>query len=105
MWTGEYLQDKKVYTKMIDCGALPNKTSKVIGGYIPDDTTLDYIWIDVSNSFGFNDGSKIPLPYSDSYSSNSICVKLTGYGKTITITTGADWSKYASIVTIKYTTK
>lgn len=106
VWTGEYLQGKKIYTKMIDCGALPNKKSKIVGGYIPAGVNLDYIWIDVSNSFGFNDGAKIPLPYADQYAvSNSIRIRLTGYGKTITIDTGADWSNYAAIITVKYTIK
>lgn len=105
-WTGEYLQGKKIYIKMVECGALPNKASKGISGYIPDGVDLDYIWIDVSNSFGFNNGAKIPLPYADMYAvSTSIRVRLTNYGKTITINTGADWSGYASIVTVKYTVK
>lgn len=104
-WNGEYLQGKKVYIKMVECGALPNKTSKVIGGYIPNGVTLDYIWIDVSNSFAFNNGAKYPIPYADNNSVNSISVKLTGYGKSITISTNANWSMYASIVTVKYTIK
>lgn len=105
-WNGEYLQGKKVYIKMVECGALPNKTSKTISSYIPAGIDLDYIWIDPSNSFGFNNGAKIPLPYVDMYAvSTSIRVRLTNYGKTITIDTGADWSGYASIVTVKYTIK
>ena len=102
-WNGEYLQGKKVYIKMVECGALPNKTSKVLGGYIPNGVTLDYIWIDVSNSFAFNNGAKYPIPYADSNAVNCISVRLTGYGKSITISTAADWSRYASIVTVKYT--
>ena len=105
-WNGEYLQGKKIYIKMVECGALPNKTSKVISGYIPAGIALEYIWIDPSNSFGFNNGAKIPLPYVDMYAvSTSIRVRLTNYGKSITIDTGADWSGYASIVTVKYTIK
>ena len=98
---GEWVQDKQVYYKMIDCGALPNKTSKVVSTGLS--TPMTYFWIDPSNSFAFNGGACYPIPFADNGTTNAISARLTGKGASITISTSANWSSYACIICVKYT--
>ena len=86
---------------MIDCGALPNKTSKTVNTGL--ETPMTYFWIDPSNSFAFNNGACYPVPYADSASSNSLSVRLINNGAAIAISTASDWSKYACIICVKFT--
>ena len=96
------MQNKPIYEKMIDCGTLPNKTTKTVSTGL---SNLDYFWIDPANSFAFNEGATYPVPFSDNSNYNALSVRLTGYGSTITIGTASDWSKYACIISVKYTKK
>lgn len=101
--TGEYLNTKPIYTKMVEIGALPGNTSKTVNTGLSD---LDYFWVDPSNSFCFSGGASYPIPYTDPQKSNNgIAVRITGNGANVVVTTGTDWTNYAGIVTIKYTTK
>lgn len=101
--TGEFLNDKPIYTKMIEVGALPNNTTKTVSTGLRN---LDYFWVDVSNSFCFSGGGCYPIPHVEPKTIvNSIGVRLTGYGANLVVSTGADWSSYAGIVTVKYTKK
>lgn len=101
--TGEYLNSKPIYAKMVDVGALPNNTTKTVSTGL---SNLDYVWIDPANSFCFSGGASYPIPYVDPKAvANSIGVRITGYGANIIVSTGTDWSSYAGIVTLKYTKK
>lgn len=101
--TGEFLNDKPIYTKMIEVGALPNNTTKTVPTGL---SNLEYYWIDVSNSFCFSGGAFYPIPHVEPKTiANSIGVRLTGYGANLVVSTGANWSSYAGIVTVKYTKK
>lgn len=80
-FTGQYLNSKPIYQKMIDVGALPNNTTKSISTGI---TGADYAWIDMENSFAFNSGASYPIPYVDPKTvANSIGVRITSNGATV----------------------
>lgn len=102
IFTGQYLQNKPIYEKMIECGPLPNKTTKTVSTGL---SGLDYFWINPANSMAFNGGATYPVPFSDNSNYNAISVRLTGSGSTITIVTANDWSGYACIISVKYTKK
>lgn len=102
IFTGQYLQNKPIYEKMIECGSLPNKTTKTVSTGL---SGLDYFWINPANSMAFNGGATYPVPFSDNSNYNAISVRLTGNGSTITIVTANDWSGYAGIISVKYTKK
>ena len=74
-FTGQYLNSKPIYQKMISAGALPNNTMKSISTGI---TGADYVWVDMENSFAFNSGASYPIPYVDPRAvANSIGVRIT----------------------------
>lgn len=101
--TGEFINSKPVYAKMVNFGALPNATTKSVGTGI---SNADYFWIDLSNSFAFSGGGCYPISYVDSGNvKNSVACRLTGGGATIAIQTGTNWSTYAGLITVKFTKK
>ena len=102
-FTGQYLNSKPIYQKMISVGALPNNTTKSISTGI---TGADYIWVDMENSFAFNSGASYPIPYVDPKTvANSIGVRITNNGATVTVSTGTNWSTYSGGITLRYTKK
>lgn len=102
-FTGQYLNSKPIYQKMISVGALPNNTMKSISTGI---TGADYIWVDMENSFAFNSGASYPIPYVDPRAvANSIGVRITSNGATVIVSTGANWSTYSGSITLRYTKK
>lgn len=102
-FTGQYLNSKPIYQKMISVGALPNNTTKSISTGI---TGADYIWVDMENSFAFNQGASYPIPYVDPKTvANSIGVRITNNGATVTVSTGTNWSTYSGGITLRYTKK
>lgn len=101
--TGQYLNSKPIYQKMISVGALPNNTTKSISTGI---TGADYIWVDMENSFAFNQGASYPIPYVDPKAvANSIGVRITNNGATVIVSTGTNWSTYSGGITLRYTKK
>lgn len=102
-FTGQYLNSKPIYQKMISAGALPNNTTKSISTGI---TGADYVWVDMENSFAFNSGASYPIPYVDPRAmANSIGVRITSNGATVIVSTGANWSTYSGSITLRYTKK
>lgn len=102
-FTGQYLNSKPIYQKMISAGALPNNTTKSISTGI---TGADYVWVDMENSFAFNSGASYPIPYVDPRAmENSIGVRITSNGATVIVSTGANWSTYSGSITLRYTKK
>ena len=102
-FTGQYLNSKPIYQKMISVGVLPNNTTKSISTGI---TGVDYIWVDMENSFAFNHGASYPIPYVDPKTvANSIGVRITNNGATVIVSTGTNWSTYSGCITLRYTKK
>lgn len=102
-FTGQYLNSKPIYQKMISVGVLPNNTTKSISTGI---TCADYIWVDMENSFAFNHGASYPIPYVDPKTlANSIGVRITNNGATVIVSTGTNWSTYSGGITLRYTKK
>ena len=102
-FTGQYLNSKPIYQKMISAGALPNNTMKSISTGI---TGADYVWVDMENSFAFNSGASYPIPYVDPRAvANSIGVRITSNGATVIVSTGTNWSTYSGGITLRYTKK
>lgn len=102
-FTGQYLNSKPIYQKMISVGVLPNNTTKSISTGI---TGADYIWVDMENSFAFNSGASYPIPYVDPKTvANSIGVRITNNGATVIVSTGTNWSTYSGGITLRYTKK
>lgn len=102
-FTGQYLNSKPIYQKMISVGALPNNTTKSISTGI---TGADYIWVDMENSFAFNSGASYPIPYVDPKTvANSIGVRIINNGATVIVSTGTNWSTYSGGITLRYTKK
>lgn len=102
-FTGQYLNSKPIYQKMISVGALPNNTMKSISTGITD---ADYVWVDMENSFAFNSGASYPIPYVDPKTvANSIGVRITNNGATVIVSTGTNWSTYSGGITLRYTKK
>lgn len=102
-FTGQYLNSKPIYQKMISVGVLPNNTTKSISTGI---TGADYIWVDMENSFAFNSGASYPIPYVDPKTvANSIGVRITNKGATVIVSTGTNWSTYSGVITLRYTKK
>ena len=102
-FTGQYLNSKPIYQKMISVGVLPNNTMKSISTGITD---ADYIWVDMENSFAFNHGASYPIPYVDPKTvANSIGVRITNNGATVIVSTGTNWSTYSGGITLRYTKK
>lgn len=102
-FTGQYLNSKPIYQKMISVGVLPNNTTKSISTGI---TGADYIWVDMKNSFAFNHGASYPIPYVDPKTvANSIGVRITNNGATVIVSTGTNWSTYSGGITLRYTKK
>ena len=102
-FTGQYLNSKPIYQKMISVGVLPNNTTKSISTGI---TGAEYIWVDMENSFAFNHGASYPIPYVDPKTvANSIGVRITNNGATVIVSTGTNWSTYSGGITLRYTKK
>lgn len=92
-----------MYEKLVDIGALPNATQKMVSTEI---SNAYYFWIDPTYSMVFNAGASYPLPYNDpSDLSNGITARLTGSGASVIVSTRSNWSTYSAFVAIKYTKK
>lgn len=101
--TGETFVGRPVYEKLVDIGALPNATQKMVSTEI---SNAYYFWIDPTYSMVFNAGASYPLPYNDpSDLSNGITARLTGSGASVIVSTRSNWSTYSAFVAIKYTKK
>ena len=99
--TGETFAGKPVYQRLVDIGVLPNNTSKTINTGI---TNAYYFWVDPTYSMAISGGAGYPLPYVDPANvANSIGVRIIANGRSIVVSTHANWSTYAGFVAVKYT--
>lgn len=90
--TGRIINGKKEFGKMINCGNLPNATSKVV------ETGL--LGIKITKIEGVT-SKGYPLPFinfAQNYSIQIYC-----YGSGIEIKTATDYSKQTAVITLYYT--
>lgn len=100
--THELYEDRRIFTKYVDCKALPNAGNKTYSLDIPS----GFAWIDLSNSYVYSDVPRLrtifPLNYHNEKTGSSITFSLSENDKTITFGTTDDWSAYNAAIVIKY---
>lgn len=100
--THELYENQRIYTKYVDCKALPNAGNKVYNLDIPS----GFAWIDLSNSYVYPNAPSLrtifPLNYHNEKTGSSITFSLNENDKTITFGTADDWSAYNAAIVIKY---
>lgn len=100
--THELYENRRIYTKYVDCKALPNAGNKVYNLDIPS----GFAWIDLSNSYVYSNAPSLrtifPLNYHNEKTGSSITFSLSENDKTITFGTADDWSAYNAFIVIKY---
>ena len=96
--TTERNNGKPVYQKLVDCGTLPNTTTKSVSTTIPSTATIISA---VGIAIG-SDGACEPFPNVD-YKGVSECAFFITAGKNITINTFKDMSTFTGHITVKYT--
>lgn len=100
--THELYENQRIYTKYVDCKALPNAGNKVYNLDIPS----GFAWIDLSNSYVYSDVPSIrkvfPLNYHNEKSGSSITFSADENTKTIEFLTNDDWSAYNAFIVVKY---
>lgn len=83
-----------VYRKIVDCGTLPNATTKRVAHGIT--------YNDVLNLFGTAKNSTVVLPLPNLHEQTASFIVLFIDGADIVIRTGSDRSSYNGLVTIDY---
>ena len=96
---GKWINSETIYRKVIDCGNLPNNTTKAVAHGISD---LDVItnWSGTCYST-INSGYSRPMPLADPTAANMIRIDVSGGN--VNIKTASDWSSYKGYVTLEYT--
>lgn len=95
--TTERWNGKAVYTKVINCGKMPNNTNANIGGLTTSMTVIDYDVVMVKP------GLSIKLPYFDANGVMQARAVCNTNSSVIQILTKSDLSSYTGYATIKYT--
>lgn len=93
--TNEIIDGKRVYKKRINCGNLPNATSKYVNTGL---TNVTFVKIEGSASSW---SGLIPLPYVNLTENYSICIYTED--SNIVIITQNDRSGYIGYITVYYT--
>ena len=97
--TNEYIDGKRVYKKIISCGALPNADSTTIETGLTTEQVIKMSGYARTENSG---GIVIPLPYADATDVNQ-SVSINVYRQNIVIVAGIDRSNYTeSYVTLEY---
>ena len=94
--TNQFIDNKRVYVKRIDCGTMPNSTSKLVAHGLSNVKIEHFEGIMRSN-----DMQVYNLPHVDSITTNSIRVQINSTN--ISITTARDWSAMTATIDIYYT--
>lgn len=94
--TNQFIDNKRVYVKRIDCGSMPNSTSKLVAHGLSNVKIEHFEGIMRSN-----DMQVYNLPHVDSITTNSIRVQINSTN--ISITTARDWSAMTATIDIYYT--
>lgn len=97
---GTWIDSKPLYEMTVDCGSLPNGTTKNVNIGVADIETITKIsGIGVAST-----GACIPLPYSDDYSVvGNLLLDASASSGTIRMITQSDKSVFHGYVTIQYT--
>lgn len=94
-----WIDGKPIYRKVVNCGALPNSTTKEVSHGV---SNIDVIMADSSHSYATDGSNFIPLPFVHPTSASS--VKVTVTRTIISIQPAQDRSNFKnSFVTILYT--
>lgn len=97
---GTWINNKPIYRKVIDCGALPNATSKNIAHGI---SNLDTVTLLRGVAYNSTTGTRLPIPFSDT-GNVSWSVQMHCNQTQIVLITGDNKSAYQqSYVIIEYT--
>lgn len=100
--THELYEDRRIFTKYVDCKALPNAGNKTYSLDIPS----GFAWVDLSNSYVYSNAPSLktifPMNYHNEKTGSSITFGLSENDKTITFGTTDDWSAYNAFVVVKY---
>ena len=100
--THELYEDRRIFTKYVDCKALPNAGNKTYSLDIPS----GFAWVDLSNSYVYSNAPSLrtifPMNYHNEKTGSSITFSLSENDKTITFGTTDDWSAYNAFVVVKY---
>lgn len=100
--THELYEDRRIFTKYVDCKALPNAGNKTYSLDIPS----GFAWVDLSNSYVYSNAPSLrtifPMNYHNEKTGSSITFSLSENDKTITLGTTDDWSAYNAFVAVKY---
>ena len=91
-WNG-----KPVFTKLVDCGAMPNSTNKNVSCLMPSMTVIDYEVVMVKS------GLTLKLPYFDTNGAMQARAVCNTSSSVIQILTKSDMSSYNGYATVKYT--
>lgn len=98
--TNEYIDGKRVYRKRINCGNLPNATSKTVSLSLSNVNIIKIEGIAKNSSDASNN---LPLPYMDPRNLQT-CVMLSIISDyNIALVTAEDKSYYTAYVTVYYT--
>ena len=98
--TNEYIDGKRVYRKRINCGNLPNATSKTVSLSLSNVNIIKIEGIAKNSSDASNN---LPLPYMDPRNLQT-CVMLSIISSyNIALVTAEDKSYYTAYVTVYYT--
>lgn len=100
--THELYEDRRIFTKYVDCKALPNAGNKTYSL----DILSGFAWVDLSNSYVYSNAPSLrtifPMNYHNEKTGSSITFSLSENDKTITFGTTDDWSAYNAFVVVKY---
>lgn len=96
---GKWVDGKTLYRKVIDTGALPNSTTKVIGTINTDERITNIYGC----TFNSNNNFTMPIP-TISTASLTECIQIYVDGSyNITIRTGSNRNGYSGYVVVEYT--
>lgn len=96
---GMWIDDKLIYRKVLNCGALPNNSDKLIDVNVSNiNNVINIYGIGISSS-----GACFPLPYVYNNSNAQIELVYLASSQQIRITTGQDRSGINGYITIEYT--
>ena len=90
----KWITGKKIYTKIIDIGTLPNSTAKSVAHNIQD---VEDIWIDLSNSYWYKGGVYYSYIYTPWISNLEVSNEQINIGTVNNATT------YNGYIAVKYT--
>jgi hypothetical protein len=95
---GKWINNKPVYRKVINFGALPNSTTKNVNHNIANVSQ----WVTIRGIFQYN-GSVVggPIPNTNT-SDNTYAINITANATTVNIQTGIDRTSYSAYVILEY---